>query len=59
MTLCGIKFELFCLLMTPGLSKDIRVHVFETILIFVLANDQIRYQATRKVGCQLGNYRWP
>ena len=29
------------------------------ILLIMLANHQIRYQATRKVDCQYGDCRWP
>ena len=30
-----------------------------TILISTLTNQQIRHQITHKVGCQIGNCRWP
>ena len=45
-----------CCLMTPGLSKDIRCHVWP--YFFKLANTQIRHQVTHEVGCQPGICIW-
>ena len=44
----------FCCLMTPGLSKDIRCHVWPYFL-WASANQQIRHEATHKVGSQPGD----
>ena len=46
-----------CCLMTSGLSKDIRCHVWPYFL-YTSANQQIRHQATHKVGCQPGDFAY-
>ena len=51
------KIGCLCCLMTPGLSKDIRCHVWP--YFSTLANHQIRHQATHKVSCQPGDCKWP
>ena len=48
----NVWFDLCCV-MTPGLSKDIRCHVWP--YFSKLAIHQIRHQATHKVGCQPGD----
>ena len=54
-----IKFEFqLCCLMTPGLNKDIQCHVWP-YSFSVLANHQIRRQATHKVGRQPSDCRFP
>ena len=45
-----------CCLMTPGLSKDIRCHVWP--YFFKLENSQIRHHPTHKMGCQPGVCIW-
>ena len=45
-------------LLTPGLSKTFSV-IYDHALFRMLVNHQIRYQATRNVGCQLIDCRWP
>ena len=54
--LLGVWFGLCCL-MTPGLSKDIQCHVWPYFLE-ARANQQIRHQATHKVGCQPGDFAY-
>ena len=46
-----------CCLMTLGLNMDIQCYVW-TILFPILANHQIRHQASHREGCQPGNCRW-
>ena len=46
-----------CCLMTSGLSKDIRCHV-SPYFLYTSANQQIRHQATHKVGCQPGDFAY-
>ena len=48
----AIRFGLCCL-MTPGVNQDIRCHVWP-YFSYKLAN-QVRHQATLKVGCQPGD----
>ena len=57
---CGMEDERWfglCCLMTPGLSKDIRCHVWPYFLQ-ASANQQIRHKATHKVGCQPGDFAY-
>ena len=45
-----------CCLMIPGLRKDIQCHVGP--YFSKLTNHQIKHQATREVGYQLGDCIW-
>ena len=52
----GLVWFGLCCLMTPGLSKDIRCHVWP--YFFKTCKCQIRHQATHKMGCQPGVCIW-
>ena len=53
----ALEVELLCCLMTPGLSKDNQSYVTYNLLYAMLANHQIRHQATCKMGRQPGDCR--
>ena len=52
------EFGVLDCLVIPGPSKDIQYYV-RLYSSSIHANHQIKHQATRNVGCQSGDCRWP